>query len=117
MFNIPADAYERYMGLWSRPLARAFVDAAGLELGQRALDVGCGKGGHSIELARRFGFAVLGIDPVERHLVLSRADIAIVNDSLKRIEEVVRLAEQSKKEGAGLVRSPPVARGGLCLLL
>lgn len=32
------------------------------------LDVGAREGYHSIELARRFGFTVYGIDPVRRHL-------------------------------------------------
>jgi ubiquinone/menaquinone biosynthesis C-methylase UbiE len=38
-----------------------------------ALDVGCGEGVHSLILARRFGFAVTGIDPVTRHVEAARA--------------------------------------------
>ena len=38
-----------------------------------ALDVGCGEGVHSLALARRFGFTVLGIDPVTRHVAAARA--------------------------------------------
>ncbi len=37
------------------------------------IDVGCGEGGHATELARRFGFAVTGIDPVPRQVELARA--------------------------------------------
>jgi SAM-dependent methyltransferase len=44
----------------------------GLPNGAAALDVGCGEGGHSAQLARRFGFAVTGVDPVPRHLELAR---------------------------------------------
>ena len=46
---------------------------AGLRLppGANVLDLGCGKGKHAVELAERFGFAVLGIDPVPRHIELS----------------------------------------------
>jgi ubiquinone/menaquinone biosynthesis C-methylase UbiE len=33
--------------------------------------VGCGDGDFSLELARRFGFQVLGIDPIPRHLALA----------------------------------------------
>ena len=44
----------------------------GLPAGAAVLDVGCGEGGHTMELARRFGFAVTGIDPVERHIEISR---------------------------------------------
>jgi len=47
---------------------------AGLELmpGASALDVGCGEGDHTIELASRFGLDMLGIDPVARHISLAR---------------------------------------------
>lgn len=39
-----AAAYEQLMGRWSRMLARPFLDFAGLEAGDRVLDVGCGTG-------------------------------------------------------------------------
>lgn len=38
----------------------------------RVVDVGCGEGGHAFRLATHFGFRVLGIDPVQRHLDLAR---------------------------------------------
>lgn len=37
-----------------------------------ALDVGCGEGAHALRLATHFGFEVLGVDPVQRHLDLAR---------------------------------------------
>ncbi len=37
------------------------------------VDVGCGEGGHAFRLATHFGFRVLGIDPVQRHLDLARS--------------------------------------------
>ena len=40
-----ADAYDRFMGRYSRPLAVPFADFAGLPLDGRVLDVGCGPGG------------------------------------------------------------------------
>lgn len=64
MFNMPADAYERYMGLWSRPLAREFVAAVGIDPGTRVLDVGCGTGALTTELARQVGAErVAAVDP------------------------------------------------------
>lgn len=39
----------------------------------RVLDVGCGEGAHAFRLATHFGFRVLGLDPVQRHLDLARA--------------------------------------------
>src|SRR2546427_10397966 len=48
-----ADAYDRFMGRYSRPLAVPFADFAGLPLDGRGLDVGCGPGALTAELARR----------------------------------------------------------------
>jgi SAM-dependent methyltransferase len=48
------------------------VAGFGLAAGSVALDVGCGDGRHSVELAERFGFAVTGIDPVERQVEVAR---------------------------------------------
>ena len=44
------------------------VAGLGLPPGSAALDVGAREGHHCIELARRFGFTVHGIEPVHRHL-------------------------------------------------
>ena len=43
----------------------------GLAPGSRAVDVGCGEGEHTERLATRFGFDVLGVDPVPRHVELT----------------------------------------------
>lgn len=43
-----------------------------LEPDSRVVDVGCGEGAHALRLATHFGFRVLGIDPVQRHLDLAR---------------------------------------------
>lgn len=43
------------------------VAELGLPAGAKAVDVGCGRGRQSVVLAERFGFDVLGIDPVDRH--------------------------------------------------
>jgi SAM-dependent methyltransferase len=52
------------------------VEELGLPAGSVAVDVGCGEGNHSLELADRFRFAVIGLDPVPRHIELSSAKLA-----------------------------------------
>jgi len=58
-FRAPAEAYDRLVGRYAPALARKLIAAAGVRGGQRALDVGCGPGALTGELA-----AVLGSDRV-----------------------------------------------------
>ena len=61
-FAVSADAYGRFMGRYSRPLATAFLDELGPRIGHRILDVGCGPGAVTEALVGR-------VDPSGIHAV------------------------------------------------
>jgi SAM-dependent methyltransferase len=64
MFDVAADAYDRFMGRYSSLLALQMADLAGVAAGQRAVDVGCGPGALTSELVRRLGpDNVAAVDP------------------------------------------------------
>jgi SAM-dependent methyltransferase len=66
VFTAGAEAYDRFMGRYSRPLAPLLADFAGVASGQHVLDVGCGPGALTAELVRRLGpAAVSAVDPSE----------------------------------------------------
>lgn len=63
-FLASGQAYDAFMGRYSRPLAIAFADAVGVTAGQSALDVGCGPGALTGVLVDRLGpGAVSAFDP------------------------------------------------------
>jgi SAM-dependent methyltransferase len=62
MFDVSDTAYDNFMGRYSRPLAPLFADFAGIESGNRVLDVGAGTGALTAELVRR-GADVSSADP------------------------------------------------------
>jgi SAM-dependent methyltransferase len=65
-FAVAADAYDRFMGRYSVPLAPELADLAGVSRGQHVLDVGCGPGALTAELVRRLGPpGVSAVDPSE----------------------------------------------------
>src|SRR5579884_1912510 len=72
-----AAAYERLMGRWSRLLARQFIAFAGVERGDRVLDLGCGTGSLAFALAAREEPAqIYGLDISEAYIAhaQTRAD-------------------------------------------
>lgn len=72
-FDVSPEAYTRFMGRYSEPLAVLFADLAGVRGGQRALDVGCGPGALTAELVSRLGpDAVRAVDPSERFVAAVR---------------------------------------------
>lgn len=73
-FAVPAEAYDRFMGVHSRQLASQLVDLARLASGDRALDVGCGPGALTSELVMRLGAgSVAAVDPSESFVAAARA--------------------------------------------
>lgn len=57
------DGYDAQMGRWSRRLAPLLIDFAGVTEAGRVLDVGCGTGSLTFEIARRLGSSTItGID-------------------------------------------------------
>jgi ubiquinone/menaquinone biosynthesis C-methylase UbiE len=66
-FEVPAEAYDAFMGRYSRHLSAQMADLAGVAAGQTVLDVGCGPGVLTAELVARVGAEeVTAVDPSER---------------------------------------------------
>ena len=73
-FEVAADAYDRFMGRFSRLLSPQMADLAAIRAGQAALDVGCGTGALTALLVERLGADhVTGIDPSESFVAAARA--------------------------------------------
>jgi SAM-dependent methyltransferase len=72
-FAVAPDAYDRFMGRYSVPLAPKLADFTWVAAGQRVLDVGCGPGALTAELVRRLGpAAVSAVDPSEPFVAAAR---------------------------------------------
>lgn len=63
-FEVAGEAYDRFMGRYSRPLAADFADWLEIAPGQRAIDVGCGPGALTGVLVATLGAEhVAAVDP------------------------------------------------------
>ena len=72
-FAVAADSYDKFMGRYSTLLAPQFADFAGVDSGQRVLDVGCGPGALTTELVERVGAPnVAAVDPSESFVAAAR---------------------------------------------
>ena len=72
-----ADAYDGYVGRWSRPVADAFVRWLAVPAGRAWLDVGCGTGAlTSAILAGSEPARVVGVDPSQGFLAAARSRYA-----------------------------------------
>jgi SAM-dependent methyltransferase len=73
-FNVAPEAYDRFIGRYSRLLSAQLAALAGVRGGQRVLDVGCGPGALTAELVMRLGpAAVTAVDPSEPFVAAARA--------------------------------------------
>lgn len=93
-FEVPADAYDGFMGRWSRLLSSAFADFAGIAAGMRVIDVGCGTGALTRELVERGDDGlVTAVDP-------SSTFVAAMRRSFPRVDVRQASAERLPFEDA-----------------
>jgi SAM-dependent methyltransferase len=88
-FAVAADAYDRHVGRYGAELAAALVGAAGLRVGQRALDVGSGPGALTRVLVELLGAEnVASVDPSEPFVAAVRERFPGVDARLASAEEL-----------------------------
>jgi len=73
---VAGDAYDAYVGRWSRLVAAIFLDWLAVPPGQRWLDVGCGTGALTAAILRTADPArVLGVDTSEGFIASARTHV------------------------------------------
>ncbi len=86
-FSVAAEAYDAFMGRYSKPLAPQLVAFAEVAMGQRVLDVGCGPGALTTALVDLLGAAsVAAVDPSEPFVDAARQRLPGVHVELASAE-------------------------------
>lgn len=84
------DPYDRHVGRYSPELAKALIAVAGVEWGQRALDVGCGTGALAEALAALLGAdSVAAVDPSQASVETCARRVPGVDVRVARAEELL----------------------------
>jgi SAM-dependent methyltransferase len=77
-FRAAAETYDRHVGRYAPALGSALIEFAGIEPGMRALDVGCGPGALTAQLAQRLGAAnVCAAEPSEAFAEACRQRVGV----------------------------------------
>lgn len=88
-FEVPADAYWRFIGRYSEKLAVELADYADVTAGQTALDVGCGPGALSAVLVERLESShVAALDPSPSFVDAARSRLPGVDIRLASAESI-----------------------------
>ena len=103
-FDVDPNAYTRFMGRFSEPLAVEFAALLGLHPGDHALDVGCGPGALTAMLAGALGEAsVSAVDPSASFVEAVRARYPLVDCRLGSAETLPFGSHQFDVTAAQLV--------------
>ncbi len=103
---LAGEAYDAYMGRWSRPLARAFVAWLDVKPGAHWLDVGCGTGALTSAICAACAPAsALGVDPSAPFVDHARATLSDprVTFAVAAAEDLPRRADGFDAAVSGLV--------------
>lgn len=95
-----AEAYEAYVGRWSRLVAREFLDWLAVPPGSHWLDVGCGTGALTEAILRQAQPAgVTGVDPSEGFIAYAREHVQSSRASF-RLGDAISLPFEDEMFGA-----------------